>query len=129
MTQYMLSVMTTKDDAPPERAVMEKTFADVDAFNKKVMAAGSWVFGGGLEVISDANVVDGTGSEVVTTDGPFGESKEWIGGFWVIEAPDREAALALAAEASVACRGRVELRPFQADDDIDAALKASGQKD
>jgi len=60
-----------------------------------------------------ATVVDATGAETVTTDGPFSEAKEQIGGFWVVEAPDLDAALALAAEGSAACRGPVEVRPFQ----------------
>ncbi|MEO7423456.1 MAG: YciI family protein [Ornithinibacter sp.] len=59
-------------------------------------------------------MVDGTGPDVVMTDGPYSEAKEQMGGFWVIEARDLDAALALAAEGSAACRGRVEVRPFQA---------------
>ena len=71
------------------------------------------MFAGGLHPADTATTVDATGPEVLTTDGPFAESKEQIGGFWVVEAPDLDAALALAAKGSAACKGKVEVRPFQ----------------
>jgi hypothetical protein len=77
------------------------------------MDAGAWVFGGGLEEPSTATVVRAQDGEVLTTDGPFAEAKEQLGGFWVIEAPDLDAALKWASEATVACRNPVEVRPFQ----------------
>jgi hypothetical protein len=95
---------------------MQEAFQAVEKFNNKLMGAGQWVFGGGLEPASTATVVDGTGSTVTTTDGPYVETKEHIGGFWVIEVPDLDAALALAAEGSAACKGAVEVRPFQSED-------------
>lgn len=115
MTQYLLSVHHTPDDpmfelAPEE---LQPIFEAVDAFNAKLRDEGAWVFAGGLHPIESATTVDNTGSEPVITDGPFAESKEWLGGFWVIEAPDLDAALALAAEGSRACHGKVEVRPFQ----------------
>ena len=70
------------------------------------------VFAGGLHPPTTATVVDGTGTDVVMTDGPYSESKEQIGGFWVVEAADLDAALDLAARGSKACGGRVEVRPF-----------------
>jgi hypothetical protein len=88
-------------------------FADVDRFNQKAQAAGVWVFAGGLEGIEMATTVDNTGAAPIVTDGPFSESKEWLGGFWVFELPDLDAALAWANDGSKACRGRVEVRPFQ----------------
>ena len=91
---------------------MEQAFADTGAFNDKLKADGYWVFAGGLEPVAQAAVVDGQGGKPVVTDGPFLESKEVIGGFWVIDAPDRDVALRLAAEGSKACRGKVEVRPF-----------------
>lgn len=116
MTQYMMSVHHTEGDAMPSDEVMQQMFADVDAFNKKVMDQGAWVFGGGLEPRETATTVDASGGgEPVLADGPFAESKEWLGGFWVIEAADFDAALAWAQEASTACRGKVEVRPFQAE--------------
>jgi len=115
MTQYMLAVHHRETDAEIDEATVQQMFADVDAFNKKVTAAGIWVFGGGLEPRETATVVDGRGGKRVVTDGPFIEAKEWLGGFWVLECPDLDAALALAEEASRACQGEVEVRPFQAE--------------
>jgi hypothetical protein len=88
-------------------------FADVDAFNTTLQEAGAWVFAGGLHPPATATVVRATGDDVVTTDGPFAETKEQLGGFWVIKAPDLDAALDWAAKASKACAGPVEVRPFQ----------------
>ena len=92
---------------------MEQAFADTGAFNEKLKAEGYWVFAGGLEAATTATVVDGTGETPVLTDGPYLETKEVIGGFWVIDAPDLDVALKLAAEGSKACRGKVEVRPFE----------------
>ena len=92
---------------------MHAAFAQVDAFNEELRASGSWVFAGGLEAPSRAIVVDATGSEVLLTDGPYAETKEYMGGFWVIEAPDLDAALEIAKRGSAACMGKVEVRPFQ----------------
>jgi hypothetical protein len=120
MTQYLLSVhMVEGVDAYETDEEMQQAFRDVDEFNAELQASGAWVFGGGLEPADIATVVDGTGSEVVTTDGPFAEGKEHIGGFWVIEAPDLDAALALATQGSKACKGKVEVRPFQAEPDVE----------
>jgi hypothetical protein len=115
MTQYLLSVHSAEAvyDTPLEE--MQGSFEAVDAFNQKILADGTWVFGGGLERPSTATVVDNTTGANVVTDGPYLEAKELIGGFWVIEVPDLDAALALAAEASQACAGPVEVRPFQAE--------------
>jgi hypothetical protein len=115
MTQYMLAVHHDPNDPvldmSPEE--IQPVFDAVDRLNQRLMAEGIWVFGGGLEPIEASTTVDGMGAETVITDGPFAESKEWLGGFWVVELPDLDAALALAAEASKACRGKIEVRPFQ----------------
>lgn len=92
---------------------MDKAFAATDVFNQKLRADGYWVFAGGLAPATTATTVDGTGETVVMTDGPYLETKEVIGGFWVIDAPDLDVALKLAAEGSAACRGTVEVRPFE----------------
>jgi hypothetical protein len=114
MTQYMLSVWHSPDaPIPTDPAVMQKAFEQVDAFNAEIQAAGVWVFGGGLEQPSSATVVRAGDGDPIMTDGPFAETKEQLGGFWVITAPDLDAALALAAKASAACMGPVEVRPFQ----------------
>jgi hypothetical protein len=118
MTQYLLSVPDTRSADNPtgpyaDEAEMQAAFEAVDKFNADLQARGKWVFAGGLHEPSTATVVDATGGEVVTTDGPFAESKEAIGGFWVIEADDLDEAMAIAAEGSRACRNPVEVRPFQ----------------
>ena len=115
MTKYLLSVWHAEGEEQPDEATMQQMFKDVDAFNQKVVASGQWVFGGGLEQPDTATVVRSQSGDTMITDGPLAEAKEHIGGFWVLEAPDLDAALALAAEASAACRGAVEVRPFQAD--------------
>jgi hypothetical protein len=114
MTQYLLAVHGVEgQDNYPDEAAMQRAFEDVSKFNAKLQEQGHWVFGGGLHPVETATVVDGTGPEVITTDGPFAEAKEHIGGFWVIEAADLDVALDLAAEASAACGQKVEVRPFQ----------------
>ncbi len=92
---------------------MQRAFAQVDAVNTEMQTAGVWVFGGGLQPSSSATVVSVRDSGVSMTDGPFAESKEQIGGFWIIEALDFDAALEWARKASAACMGAVEVRPFQ----------------
>lgn len=115
MTQYLLSVHMTVDEPLPPEEEIQKAYADTEVFNEKLQAAGAWVFAGGLHPIESATTVDATQGETVTTDGPFAESKEYLGGFWVIEAADLDEALRWAAEGSAACRGKVEVRPFQDD--------------
>lgn len=118
MVQYLLSVHSTEADIEPSPEVMQRMYSQVDKFNKEVTASGSWVFGGGLHPVSTATVVDATGGDVVTTDGPFAESKEHLGGFWIVRADNLDEALELARRASEACEGPVEVRPFQ--DDVGA---------
>jgi hypothetical protein len=113
MTQYLLSVHHSPDAPPPGEADMQKAFRQVDAFNAEVQAAGAWVFAGGLREPDIATVVRSVDGEVTMTDGPFAETKEYLGGFWIIDVPDLDAALAWAAKGSQACMGPVEVRPFQ----------------
>ena len=117
MPQYMLSVHHSADEdlTAISESDMQRMFGQVDAFNQQLQSSGAWVFAGGLMPISDATTVDGTGPEPVVTDGPFAESKEYLGGFWVIEAPDLDTAHRIALEASEACGDKVEVRPFQAE--------------
>jgi hypothetical protein len=105
--QYLVSVIFDKSDlaTPDEQAA-------VDVFNDRLQAEGHWVFAGGLGSPSAATVIDNRGEEVVFTDGPFVESKEFLAGFWILEAPDLDVALKLAAEGSKACNRKVEVRPF-----------------
>ncbi len=113
MTQYLMSVYYGEGEDAPSDEVIQQMYADVDVFNNKVQDAGAWVFGGGLHTPDTATVVRSDGGETVTTDGPFPEAKEQIGGFWIIEAKDLDEALDWASQATVACRGPVEVRPFQ----------------
>lgn len=114
MPHYLLAVHGSEEDyaSIPEDEVQEM-YAATGRFNDKVREAGIWVFAGGLEPAETATVVDGTGESPVVTDGPYLETKEHIGGFWIIDVPDLDAALAWAAEGSKACSGKVEVRPFQ----------------
>jgi hypothetical protein len=114
MTQYLLSVHDPKDGRPQmSEPDMQKVYSQVDAFNDALRASGSWVFAGGLDDPTTATVVDASGSDVLVTDGPYAETKEQLGGFWVVEAPDLDAALELAKRGSAACEAPVEVRPFQ----------------
>ena len=113
MTQYMLSVNHTgpyPDMSTPE---VQAEMAATGVFNDKLIADGKWVFGGGLMPLDTSTAVDGRGDEALVTDGVFSESKEYLGGFWVIEAADLDEALKIAAEGSKACNNPVVVRPFQ----------------
>src|SRR5438105_6804674 len=117
MPQYMLSVHHDFGSAPPSEEEMQKSYAQVDVFNVELQASGSWVFAGGLHPPAIATTVDATAGDVVVTDGPYAETKEYLGGFWIISAPDLDAALEWARKGSAACMGPVEVRPFQDDTD------------
>jgi hypothetical protein len=104
---YLVSVIADAASlATPDEA------AATDEFNDRLQAEGHWVFAGGLAAPSSATVIDNRGQEAMFTDGPFLESKEYLAGFWIIEATDLDAALKLAAEGSKACNRKVEVRPF-----------------
>jgi hypothetical protein len=105
--QYLVSVITDAADlATPDE------MAAIDVFNDRLQAEGHWVFAGGLAAPSSATVIDNRGEEAMFTDGPFLESKEYLAGFWVMEAADLDVALKLAAEGSRACNRKLEVRPF-----------------
>ena len=105
--QYLVSVIFDQADlaTPDEEAA-------IDVFNDRLVAEGHWVFAGGLASPTATTVVDGRRDTPVFTDGPFLESKEYLAGFWVLEAPDLDVALKLAAEGSKVCNRKLELRPF-----------------
>jgi hypothetical protein len=114
MQQYMLTVHSVEGDPEPSAEARQKVYQDVDVFNEELRSAGVWVFAGGLHPANTATVVRvRDGGELLMTDGPFAEGKEHIGGFWVIAAPDLDAALEWAAKATRACAAPVEVRPFQ----------------
>jgi hypothetical protein len=105
--EYLVSVINdTADLATPDEQ------AAISAFNDRLKAEGHWVFAGGLAAPSSATVIDNRGEEAMITDGPFLESKEYLVGFWIMDAPDLDVALKLAAEGSRACNRKVEVRPF-----------------
>ena len=105
--RYLLSVINDSDSqATPEED------AAIDVFNDRLQAEGQWVFAGGLGGPASATVIDNRGEEAILTDGPFVESKEYLVGFWIIEAPDLDVALKLASEGSKACNRKIEVRPF-----------------
>ena len=115
MKQYLLAVHSVEGEPAPSEAEVQQIYKAVDAVNDEIKSAGAWVFAGGLHPPSTATVVRAQGGQVLTTDGPFAETKEQLGGFWVIQAADLDAALDWAAKASAACGGPVEVRPFQDD--------------
>ena len=113
MPQYLLAVHMVEGAPAPSDEEMRQAYAAVDALNGELRAAGAWVFAGGLQPSESATVVRARGGEVVMTDGPFAETKEQLGGFWVIDVADLDVALEWASRATVACREPVEVRPFQ----------------
>ncbi len=113
MGQYMLSVHGAENDEVPAPEEMEAAYQAVDLFNKQLQASGSWIFAGGLHPVDTASVISAHEGDVVVTDGPFMETNEHLGGFWIVSADDFDAALEIAELASQACRSPVEVRPFQ----------------
>jgi hypothetical protein len=118
MAKYLMSVFGPESDYEKDNygyessEQMQQSFADTEAFNRKLQEKGYFVLGEGLDRPSTSTVVDGMGDKPVFTDGPFAETKEYIAGFWIIDVPSRDVALQLAAEASKACIGKVEVRPM-----------------
>jgi hypothetical protein len=108
--QYLVSVI---DDTAGLATSDE--MAAINAFNDRLQAKGHWVFAGGLAAPSSATVIDNRGEEAIFTDGPFVESKEYLAGFWIIQAANLDVALKLAAEGSKACNRKIEVRPFLAE--------------
>src|SRR5437763_2243738 len=115
MNHYLLSVHMVEGEGYPSEEAMQQAFKDVDALNEDIKKAGASGFAGGLEPADTATVVREQNGDILTTDGPFIEGKEHIGRFWVIQVADLDEALAWAKKATVACRGAVEVRPFQED--------------
>jgi hypothetical protein len=112
MKQYLLSMYQPEGDLPPPE-FLNRVMKDVDALRRELKAAGMWVFGGGLHPSSMATVVRLRGSEVLTTDGPLAESKEHIGGFTIIKAPDLDSALEWGRKYARATTLPIEVRPFR----------------
>ena len=114
MPQYLLSVWHDDDyDLDFSSPEAQARVAQVGEFNGEMQHAGAWVFGAGLHPASSATVVRSAAGEVSMTDGPYAETKEQMGGFWIIEAADMDAALEWAGKAATACGGPVEVRPME----------------
>lgn len=115
MPQYLLSVWHDEpyDDIDFASPDMQRVADQVSAFNASLEGAGAWVFGTGLRPASSATVVRAGAGDVSMTDGPYAETKEQMGGFWIIEAADLDAALDWAGKAAAACEGPVEVRPTE----------------
>lgn len=116
MKQYLLSVYQPEGTPPPPE-VLEGIMRDVDAVDARMRAAGAWVFSGGLNSPGTATVVRLTDGGMLTTDGPFLEGKEYLGGFTVVNAPDLDAALAWGRELARATTLPIEVRPFAGEPD------------
>jgi hypothetical protein len=112
MKQYLLSIYQP-DGGPPPPEVLELVMRKIEALNQEIRDAGAWVFTGGLHAPSTATVVRAQGGELLMTDGPFAEGKEHIGGFYVIKAPDLDAALAWGRKLAQITTLPIEVRPFQ----------------
>ena len=112
--QYLVSVIDDgqADLANASASATANEMAAIDLYNDRLRNEGYWVYANGLAAPESATVIDNRGAEAVFTDGPFIESKEFLAGFWIIEAPDLDAALKIAADGSKACNRRVEVRPF-----------------
>ena len=110
--QYMLAVHSVEGAPTPSPEELQTAFAQVDRVNAELQAAGAWVFGGGLLPPESATVVRVQSGATTMTDGPFAETKEQLGGFWVIRAKDLDEALAWAEKCAEACMNPVEVRPF-----------------
>jgi hypothetical protein len=115
--QFFLTVPHDSAEEPTmatmDPADLEAAMAAVNAFNDDLNKAGAFVFAGGLHPPSSAKTIDGSGDEPVVEEGPFVEAAEYVGGFWVIEAENEDAAVRWATQAAKAMGGRIEVRAFQ----------------
>lgn len=123
MPKYLLAVHHDADGPEPSPEQAELAFAQVDALNGELVSAGAWVFAGGLQPTDRAAVVRSSEGEPVTTDGPYLGSKEHLGGFWILELADLDAALVWAERASAACLQPVEIQPFSHFSDVPPATE------
>jgi hypothetical protein len=114
MPEYLLSVWHDEEyEVDFSGDEMQRIAAQVEQFNAELQETGAWVYANGLQPASSATVVKADGGKVSMTDGPYAESKEQMGGFWVVEAADFDSALKLGEKGAAACEGPVEVRPFQ----------------
>ena len=116
MTQYLLSVHSVDGEVrdPMTEEEMQQSWKQIQVLNQELKSAGAWVFSGRLHDPDTATVVRMADGGVMTTDGPFVEAREHLGGFYIIEAQDLDAALGWAAKATAAVGKPIEVRPFAA---------------
>ena len=112
MKQYMLSVHMVEGEPQPPEDEIQQMYKDVDVVNAEMQRAGAWVFGGGLHAAETATVVKVSDGEVVTTDGPFAETKEQLGGYYLIDVANLDDAVHWAARCPSAVGGSIEVRPL-----------------
>jgi len=112
MPQYLLSFYQPEGPIPPKE-VLERVMRELDVVNREMKAAGAWVFAGGLHPPSTSTVARFRDGEVLLTDGPFVEGKEYLGGITIVDAPDLDAALGWASKIARATTLPIEVRPFQ----------------
>jgi hypothetical protein len=112
MPQYLIAVNNAPGTRNRPQAEMAEIVAAVDAVNQQAVDDGIFVFAGGLHEASATTTVDPRSGTPVLTDGPYLETKEWMGGFWIIDVPDLDAALEWSKRAALACREVLEVRPF-----------------
>jgi hypothetical protein len=115
MAKYLLSVHSVEGEAgdPMSDEEMQQFMGRVDVLEQEMKSSGAWLFGGALHDAGTASVVRVSDGDVLTTDGPFAEAKEHLGGFYIIEADDLDAALVWAAKTSAAVAKPIEVRPFR----------------
>ena len=125
MTKYLLSVHSVAGDVGDQmnEEEMQQSWKQIQVLNEELKSAGAWVFGGALHDPDTATVVRVSNGEVLTTDGPFAESKEHLGGFYIIEAEDLDAALGWASRVTRCINAPIEVRPFFNEAEGDAAWK------
>jgi hypothetical protein len=112
MKQYLLSIYQP-DGPTPSMEALGKIMQDVEAVRQEMKSSGAWVFSGGLHPASTATVVRLQKGDMLTTDGPFAEGKEHIGGFTIVQAPDLDAALEWGKKLARATTLPIEVRPFR----------------
>ncbi len=112
MKQYLLSVCYPAGGTPPPADALQRIMRDVHAIQRDMQSAGAWVFSGGLHPANTATVLRQQGGAIITTDGPFIESKEQIGGITIVKAPDLDAALEWGRRLAQAIGVPIEVRPF-----------------
>ncbi len=123
MTKYLLSVHSVEGEvsAPMTDEQMQQSYKQIGTLEEEMKSAGAWVFSGRLHEPDTATVVRMSNGQLLTTDGPFAESKEHLGGFYIIEAEDLDAALAWAAKVTAAVMKPIEVWPFYNEAEAEAA--------